>query len=129
MKRKRFTEEQIIGILKEAEAGAKSADLCRRHSISEQTFYRWKAKFAGLEVNEARRLRTLEHENTRLKRLVADLALDNQAFKERVGKRSNAVTQRTAVRAIQTKFKLSELSSTIEQLVHTLRSAERRSRS
>src|SRR6266850_2585172 len=58
MKRKRFTEEQIIGILKEAEAGAKSIDLCRRHAISEQTFYRWKAKYAGLEVNEARRLRT-----------------------------------------------------------------------
>ena len=77
-------------------------------------------------MNEARRLRTLEHENTRVKRLVADLALDNQALKERVGKRSDAVTQRTAVRAIQTKFKLSELSSTIEQLVHTLRSAERR---
>ena len=59
MKRKRFTEEQIIGILKEAEAGAKSIDLCRRHAISEQTFYRWKSKYAGLEVNEARRLRTL----------------------------------------------------------------------
>jgi putative transposase len=90
MKRKRFTEAQIIGILKEAEAGAKSADLCRRHAISEQTFYRWKAKYAGLEVNEAKRLRTLEHENGRLKRLVADLTLDNQALKELVGKRSNA---------------------------------------
>jgi len=87
MKRKRFTEEQIIGILKEAEAGAKSIDLCRRHAISEQTFYRWKAKYTGLEVSEARRLRTLEHENTRLKRLVADLTLDNQALKELVGKK------------------------------------------
>jgi putative transposase len=87
MKRKRFTEEQIIGILKEAEAGAKSADLCRRHAISEQTFYRWKAKYTGLEVNEAKRLRTLEHENSRLKRLVADLTLDNQALKELVGKK------------------------------------------
>ena len=87
MKRKRFTEEQIIGILKKAEAGAKSTDLCRRHAISEQTFYRWKAKYTGLEVNEARRLRTLEHENTRLKRLVADLTLDNQALKELVGKK------------------------------------------
>lgn len=87
MKRKRFTEEQIIGILKEAEAGAKSVDLCRRHAISEQTFYRWKAKYTGLEVNEARRLRTLEHENARLKRLVADLTLDNQALKELVGKK------------------------------------------
>jgi putative transposase len=88
MKRKRFTEEQIIGILKEAEAGAKSIDLCRRHAISEQTFYRWKAKYGGLEVNEARRLRQLEHENGRLKRLVADLPLDDQALKELVGKKA-----------------------------------------
>jgi len=66
MRRKQFTEEQIIGILKEAEAGGKTTDLCRRHGISEQTFYRWKAKYGGLEVNEARRLRQLEHENTRL---------------------------------------------------------------
>ena len=68
-------------------SGAKSTDLCRRHAISEQTFYRWKAKYAGLEVNEARRLRTLEHENGRLKRLVADFTLDNQALKELVGKK------------------------------------------
>jgi putative transposase len=88
MRRKRFTEEQIIVILKEAEAGAKSSDLCRRHGISEQTFYRWKAKYRGLEVNEARRLRQLEHENTRLKRRVADLTLDNQALKELVGKKA-----------------------------------------
>jgi putative transposase len=88
MKRKRFTEEQIIGILKEAEAGAKSPDLCRRHGISEQTFYRWRTKYGGLEVSEARRLRTLEHENSRLKRIVADLTLDNQALKELVGKKA-----------------------------------------
>ncbi len=74
-RRKRFTEEQIIGILKEAEAGGKTTELCRRHGISEQAFYRWKAKYGGLEVNEARRLRQLEHENGRLKRLVADLTL------------------------------------------------------
>ena len=86
MKRKRFTEEQIIGILKEAEAGGKSLDLCRRHAISEQTFYRWKAKYAGLEVNEARRLRTLEDENNRLKRLVADLTLDKHMLSEALRK-------------------------------------------
>jgi len=87
MRPRRFSEEQIIGVLKEAEAGPKSTDLCRRHGISEQTFYRWKAKYAGLEVNEAKRLRALEHENSRLKRLVADPTLDNQALKELVGKK------------------------------------------
>ena len=88
MKRKRFTEEQIIGVLKEAEAGAKSTDLCRRHGISEQTFYRWKSKYGGLEVHEARRLRQLEDENARLKRLVADLTLDKQVLKELLGKKA-----------------------------------------
>jgi putative transposase len=68
--------------------GGKTTELCRRHGISEQTFYRWKAKYGGLEVNEARRLRQLEHENSRLKRLVADLTLDNQALKELVGKKA-----------------------------------------
>jgi putative transposase len=86
MKRKRFSEEQIIGVLKEAAAGAKTLEICRRHGISEQTFYRWKAKYAGLEVAEVRRLRQFEDENGRLKRLVADLTLDNQALKGLLGK-------------------------------------------
>lgn len=82
MRRSRFTEEQIIAVLKESEAGQSVKDLCRTHGISEQTFYRWKSKYGGLEVSEARRLRQLEEENARLKRMVADLSLDNQALKE-----------------------------------------------
>src|SRR4029450_10827169 len=87
MRKSRFSEEQIIKILKEKEAGAKLADLCRRHGISEQTFHRWKAGFGGMDVNEARRLKQLEDENRRLKHLVADLTLDNQALKVIVGKK------------------------------------------
>lgn len=81
MRKSRFSEEQIIKILKEKEAGAKLAELCRRHGISEQTFHRWRAKFGGMEINDARRLKQLEDENRRLKHLVADLTLDNQALK------------------------------------------------
>lgn len=82
MKRKRFSEEQIIGILKEAEAGAKTKDLRRKHGISDATFYNWKAKYAGMTVSEARRLRQLEHENTRLKKLLAEGELDKAALKD-----------------------------------------------
>jgi putative transposase len=82
MRRSRFSEEQIVGILKEHEAGAQTVALCRRHSISEQTFYTWKKKYGGLEVADARRLRQLVEENGRLKRLVADQALDNQMLRE-----------------------------------------------
>jgi putative transposase len=77
----RFTEEQIIRALKEAEAGTRTADVCRRLGVSEQTFYRWKAKFGGMDVSDAKRLKGLEDENRRLKQMVADLALDNQALK------------------------------------------------
>ena len=76
MKGKRFTEEQIIRVLKEAESGPKVSDLCRQHGISEATDYRWKSKYGGMEVSEAKRLRVLEEENRRLKQLVADKELD-----------------------------------------------------
>ena len=82
MKTKRFSEEQIIGVLKEAEAGAKTKDLCRRHGISDATFYNWKAKYAGMTVSEARRLKELEQENAKLKRLVAELSLDKLVLKD-----------------------------------------------
>jgi putative transposase len=81
MKSKRFTEEQIIAVLKESEAGAKTKELCRRHGISEATFYNWKAKYAGMTVSEARRLRELEAENGKLKRLLAEAELDKAALK------------------------------------------------
>ena len=81
MKGKRHTPEQIIAILKESEAGMRTVELCRKYSISDQTFYKWKAKYGGLEVPETRRLKSLEDENRRLKHLVADLTLDNQALK------------------------------------------------
>ena len=83
MKRKQFSEEQIIGILKEAEAGAVVTELCRRHGLSSATYYAWKAKFGGLEVSDAKRLRALEEENGRLKRLLADTMLDNAGLTRR----------------------------------------------
>ena len=87
MKGKRFTEEQIIAVLKEAEAGAKTKELCRRHGISDATFYNWKAKYAGMTVSEARRLRELEAENTKLKRLLAEAELDKAALKDLLGRK------------------------------------------
>jgi putative transposase len=87
MKRARFTEEQIIGILKENEAGAAAADLCRKHGMSAATLYSWKAKYGGLEVTEAKRLKALEDENTRLKKLLADAMLDNSALKDLLSKK------------------------------------------
>src|SRR5437764_15055096 len=82
MKRSRFTEEQIIGILREHEAEVKTADLCRKQGISTATFFNWKAKFGGMEVSEARKLRTLEDENRRLKKLLAEAMLDNAMLKD-----------------------------------------------
>ena len=86
MKRSRFTEEQIIGILREQEAGVPVADLCRKHGLSSPTFYKWKAKYGGLDVSEARRLKALEDENAKLKRMLADAMLDNVALKDLLGK-------------------------------------------
>ncbi len=82
MKRSRFSEEQIIAVLKEQEAGMATADVCRRHGISSATFYKWKSKYGGLEVSDARRLRQLEQENERLKKLVAERDLEIEVMKE-----------------------------------------------
>lgn len=86
MRKSHFSEEQILGILKRVEAGQKVAEVCREYGISDATFYRWKAQYGGLEVSQLRRLRHLEDENRRLKHLVADLTLDNQALKDLTSK-------------------------------------------
>lgn len=87
MKKERFTEEQIVAVSKEQEAGAKAADLCRRHGISEATFYNWKAKYGGMEVPEAKRLKALEDENAKLKKLLAEQMLDTAALRELLSKK------------------------------------------
>jgi putative transposase len=89
MKRARFSEEQIIQVLREAEAGVKVSELCRRHGISDATFYTWRSKYGGLEISEMRRLRQLEEENRRLKSIVADQALDIRALKDVLAKNGN----------------------------------------
>ena len=86
MKKSRFNETQIIGVLREQEAGSPTAEVCRRHGISEQTFYRWKAKYSGMTVSDAQKLRTLEDENRRLKKLLAESMLDVSALKDLLGK-------------------------------------------
>ena len=87
MKRSRFSEEQIVAILREQEAGVSTAELCRKHGVSSATFYKWKAKFGGLDVSEAKRLKALEDENAKLKRLLADAMLDNAGLKELIAKK------------------------------------------
>ena len=87
MKPSRFTEEQIIGILREQESGAKTAEVCRKHGISTATFYKWKARFGGMDVSDARRLKTLEDENAKLKKLLAEAMLDNAMLKDIASKK------------------------------------------
>ncbi len=87
MKRSRFSEEQIISILKEHEAGIPVAELCRKHGVSDASIYKWKSRFGGMEVSEAKRLRALEDENAKLKRMLADAMLDNVALKDLLGKK------------------------------------------
>jgi len=88
MRKSGFTEEQIIGILQEVEAGGSAREVCRRHGVTETTFYRWRQKYGGMQVSEARRLKALEEENRRLKRIVADQAVNLQVLKDLLGKGS-----------------------------------------
>ncbi len=108
MKRSRFTEEQIIWILREQEAGIPVADLCRKHGLSSPTFYKWKAKYGGMDVSEARRLKALEDENAKLKRMLADSMLDNVALKGLLGKVVTPAAHRAAAAHLQSAYEMSE---------------------
>ena len=108
MKKSRFTEEQIIGILREQEVGAATADVCRKQGISSATFYKWKAKFGGLEVSDAKRLKALEDENAKLKKLLAEAMLDNAMLKDVASKMLTPAARREAVAHLQSAFEVSE---------------------
>ena len=109
MKRKRFSEEQIIGILKEHEAGVSVAELCRKHGVSDASIYKWKAKFGGMDVSEAKRLKGLEDENAKLKRLLADAMLDNAALERPSWKKMvTPAAEREAVAHLKVTFEMSE---------------------
>jgi putative transposase len=108
MKPSRFTEEQIIGILREQEAGAATADICRKHGISSATFYKWKAKYGGLEVSDAKRLKALEDENAKLKKLLAEAMLDMAMLKDVAAKMVTPAARREAVAHLRSSFDVSE---------------------
>src|SRR6476661_8527329 len=108
MKPSRFTEEQIIGILREQEAGAKTADVFRKHGISSATFYKWKAKYGGLEVSDAKRLKALEDENAKLKKLLAEAMLDNAMLKDIASKMVTPAARREAVAYLGVTYEVSE---------------------
>jgi putative transposase len=105
MKRSRFTEEQIIAVLREQKAGLSTAEVCRKHGISTATLYAWRAKFGGMDVSEAKRLKPLEDENARLKRLLADAMLDNVALKDLLGKNSDARRQARGCRSFRSRLR------------------------
>jgi putative transposase len=109
MRRSRFTEEQIVSMLRQQEAGVATADLCRKHGVSSASFYKWKAKYGGLDVSEAKRLKALEDENAKLKRLLADAMLDKVGLKELLAKKMvTPAARREAVALLREKLEVSE---------------------